>query len=61
MKFWRKVWLAMAALCALSAMPASAQTSAACPAGTLYLTIDTGWGREAEKIAEILRRRGVRA
>jgi peptidoglycan/xylan/chitin deacetylase (PgdA/CDA1 family) len=61
MKFWRKAVLAMAALCTLAAMPASAQTSAACPAGTLYLTIDTGWGREAEKIAEILRRRGIRA
>ncbi len=30
-------------------------------AGTAYLTIDTGWGREAEEIAAILRRRGVRA
>jgi len=29
--------------------------------GTLYLTIDTGWSREAEQLAEILRRRGVRA
>ncbi|MGG5819857.1 polysaccharide deacetylase family protein [Falsiroseomonas sp. HW251] len=27
----------------------------------VYLTIDTGWSREAERIAEILRRRGVRA
>ena len=61
MKFWRKAVLATAALCALSAVPASAQKSAACPAGTLYLTIDTGWGREAEKIAEILRRRSIRA
>jgi peptidoglycan/xylan/chitin deacetylase (PgdA/CDA1 family) len=29
--------------------------------GTLYLTIDTGWSREAEAIAAILRRHGVRA
>lgn len=29
--------------------------------GSVYLTIDTGWGREAEEIAAILRRRGVRA
>jgi spheroidene monooxygenase len=30
-------------------------------AGTVYLTIDTGWSREAEQIAAILARRGVRA
>ncbi|NDG47518.1 MAG: polysaccharide deacetylase family protein [Rhodospirillales bacterium] len=29
--------------------------------GTLYLTIDTGWSREAEQLAEVLRRREVRA
>ncbi len=29
--------------------------------GTLYLTIDTGWSREAEQLAEVLRRRGVPA
>ena len=47
----------------LAALPAAAQPAAApsCPAGTVYLTIDTGWGREAERIAEILRRRNVRA
>lgn len=50
--------LALAALGA--AAPAAAQP-ARCTAGTLYLTIDTGWGREAERIAEILKRRGVRA
>lgn len=38
-----------------------ARTPAACSAGTIYLTIDTGWGREAERIAEILKRRGIRA
>ncbi|MBC9207785.1 polysaccharide deacetylase family protein [Roseomonas aerophila] len=32
-----------------------------CRAGTLYLTIDTGWGREAEMIAAVLRRREVKA
>jgi peptidoglycan/xylan/chitin deacetylase (PgdA/CDA1 family) len=33
----------------------------ACRGGTVHLTIDTGWGREAERIAGILRRQGVRA
>lgn len=42
------------------ARPALAQTPARC-AGPLYLTIDTGWSREAERIAEILRRRAIRA
>lgn len=42
------------------ATPALAQAQARC-AGPLYLTIDTGWGREAEQIAAILRRHGVRA
>ncbi|WBV45327.1 polysaccharide deacetylase family protein [Pseudoroseomonas cervicalis] len=32
-----------------------------CRAGTLYLTIDTGWGREAERIAAALQARGLRA
>ncbi|MBM3587779.1 MAG: polysaccharide deacetylase family protein [Alphaproteobacteria bacterium] len=61
MQRWHRLLLSCATLFAILAMPASAQTSAACPAGTLYLTIDTGWGREAEKIAEILNRRGIRA
>jgi len=39
---------------------ARARPAPAC-GGTIYLTIDTGWGREAEQIAAILRRRGVRA
>lgn len=43
------------------ALPAKAQAPAGCAAGTVYLTIDTGWGREAERVAEILRSRGVRA
>jgi len=40
------------------ATPALARTGRA---GTLYLTIDTGWSREAEPIAEAMRRREVRA
>lgn len=46
-------------LAALAA-PALAQGPGRC-AGALYLTIDTGWSREAERIAEIMRRHGVRA
>lgn len=52
------LWAALA----LFALPAAAQPAApSCSGGTVYLTIDTGWGREAERIAEILRRRNVRA
>jgi peptidoglycan/xylan/chitin deacetylase (PgdA/CDA1 family) len=47
----------LGALAALVALPAAAQGCR----GTLYLTIDTGWSREAEEIAAILRRRNVRA
>jgi peptidoglycan/xylan/chitin deacetylase (PgdA/CDA1 family) len=57
----RKVMLALAALYVWLPAPTLAQPSSSCPAGTLYLTIDTGWGREADKIAEILRRHGIRA
>lgn len=32
-----------------------------CRAGHVYLTLDTGWSREAEDIAATLRRHGVRA
>ena len=39
----------------------AARAPAPCSAGTIYLTIDTGWGREAERIAEILKRRDIRA
>jgi len=42
------------------AAPALAQAPARC-AGPLYLTIDTGWSREAEQIAAILQRHRVRA
>ncbi len=54
----RRALLAAAAL----ALPgvARAQQRPGC-AGTVHLTIDTGWGREAERIAAILQRRGVRA
>ncbi|MCX7372664.1 MAG: polysaccharide deacetylase family protein [Alphaproteobacteria bacterium] len=46
------------ALAALGlATPAIAQSCRA----TVYLTIDTGWSREAEQLAEAMRRRGVRA
>jgi peptidoglycan/xylan/chitin deacetylase (PgdA/CDA1 family) len=56
----------LAAGLGLAATPGVAQPLAtpalpACRSGTLFLTIDTGWGREAEQIAEVLRRRDVRA
>jgi peptidoglycan/xylan/chitin deacetylase (PgdA/CDA1 family) len=50
--------LAAALMASLAVFPAMAQP--ACRA-TTYLTIDTGWSREAEEIAAILRRRNVRA
>ncbi|PZW39805.1 peptidoglycan/xylan/chitin deacetylase (PgdA/CDA1 family) [Humitalea rosea] len=43
---------------ALLARPVFAQPRGA---GTLYLTIDTGWGREAEQIAALLRERQIPA
>ncbi len=49
------------ALAVLLPSSLAARTAASCSAGTIYLTIDTGWGREAEKIAEILKRRSIRA
>lgn len=57
--------MGMASLAAVS--PALAQPSLPrpglpqCRAGTLYLTIDTGWGREAESIAAAMRAHEVRA
>lgn len=51
----RQLLLGAAATC-LAAPPAAAQAAA-----PVYLTIDTGWSREAEAIAAILARRGVRA
>ena len=49
-----------ALLGALAGAPVAAQAQPSCR-GTIYLTIDTGWSREAEQIAGILRQRGVRA
>ncbi|MEI6159538.1 MAG: polysaccharide deacetylase family protein, partial [Roseococcus sp.] len=55
------------ALGALSALAGPAAAQRAAPAiargcaGTLYLTIDTGWSREAEMIAAAMARHGVRA
>lgn len=46
---------------ALAQPPLSRPALAQCRAGTLYLTIDTGWGREAEDIAAAMRAREVRA
>jgi peptidoglycan/xylan/chitin deacetylase (PgdA/CDA1 family) len=43
------------------ASAAVAAATAACPAGTVYLTLDTGNMREAERIAGILRRHDVKA
>lgn len=46
----------------LAAAPAAAPLGAAATTGgTLYLTIDTGWSREAEAIAAILRARAIPA
>ncbi len=53
----RHLGLALAGLAAPAVAPAWAQGCR----GTVYLTIDTGWGREAEQIAAILARHGVRA
>ena len=56
----RRALPGLAAVLALPAGRASrSQAQPSCRA-TVYLTIDTGWGREAEQIAAILRRRGVR-
>lgn len=58
----RRGVLAGAASVLLAGRPALASPALPqCRAGTAYLTIDTGWGREAEQIAAILRRREVRA
>lgn len=50
-----------ALLGALAALPAAPALGQGRCAGTLYLTIDTGWSREAEPIAAALRERGIRA
>lgn len=51
---------ALALPAAAAAQPASPQLRRAC-AGTVYLTIDTGWAREAETIAAAMARHGIRA
>ena len=59
--------LSRRALAALMLGAAPAQAQLARPpiargcAGTIYLTIDTGWSREAEMIAAAMARHGVRA
>ncbi len=53
--------LLLAGLAAAVATPAAAAVPAAARRPTAYFTIDTGWGREAEQIAAILRRHEVRA
>lgn len=53
---------ALGALIGVSALPAAAATGdAACAAGTVYLTLDTGNMRHAEPIAKILKHHGVKA
>jgi peptidoglycan/xylan/chitin deacetylase (PgdA/CDA1 family) len=52
--------VALAGALAVLARPALSQTPARC-AGPVYLTIDTGWSREAEAIAAVLARHRVRA
>lgn len=47
--------------CGAVAAAALAAPAAAQPAAPVYLTIDTGWSREAESIAATLARRGIRA
>ena len=61
MRALHKFFLGLLVIPLMWAATALAQSNRPCPSGTLYLTIDTGWGREAEKIADILRRLGIRA
>lgn len=49
------------AIAMLAPFGLEARTSVPCSAGTIYLTIDTGWSREAERIADILKRLDIRA
>jgi peptidoglycan/xylan/chitin deacetylase (PgdA/CDA1 family) len=50
---------ALLAAAGFLAAPALAQVASPGCRGPVYLTIDTGWAREAEAIAAVLRRRGV--
>jgi peptidoglycan/xylan/chitin deacetylase (PgdA/CDA1 family) len=61
MRALHKFFLGLLVIPLMWAATALAQSNRPCPSGTLYLTIDTGWGREAEKIADILGRLGIRA
>ena len=53
-------WVARIGALAVAALSVAAP-AASCPAGTVYLTLDTGNMREAERIAGILRKHDVRA
>lgn len=53
--------LLAAAFGAAAAPALAAPALPQCRAGTLYLTIDTGWGREAEAIAAAMQRCDIRA
>lgn len=57
-----RLLLGFLAFCA-AMLPADlpARAPASCGAGMIYLTIDTGWGREAERIAAILKKHDIRA
>ncbi|UFN47851.1 polysaccharide deacetylase family protein [Roseomonas sp. OT10] len=57
----RALLAALAAPLAVPALSTPALAQLLACRGTIYLTIDTGWSREAEEIAAILRRRQVRA
>jgi peptidoglycan-N-acetylmuramic acid deacetylase len=57
----RRALLAAGLLAAPALARAQPGGGGACRGGTVHLTLDTGWGREAEQIAGILRRQGVRA
>ncbi len=52
---------ALLALAAAGLAAPRAGAAPGCAGGTVHLTIDTGWGREAERIAAILAARGIRA
>ena len=53
-------WIGVLAIAGAVASPA-AGSAASCAAGTVYLTLDTGNMREAERIAGILKKHDVRA
>jgi len=61
MRALHKFFLGLLVIPLMWAATALAQSNRPCTSGTLYLTIDSGWGREAVIIADILRRLGIRA